>query len=131
MNRNESSVLATSRVGTPPSRRELKNMSAAAPPERLQSGVRNFDHGSSDMYDINHIARFQVPPERVYSALGSTDYVRQWWWKREARLGAKDGRTARLEGICRRVDGHLRVGDPPPASRPRLEAEPGSSSIPG
>jgi len=83
------------------------------------------------MPDITHLARFHVPPERVYGALGATDYVRQWWWRREAQLGAKAGRTARLEVICLSVDAHVRFDDRRPPVSLRWKTIPVSSSIAG
>jgi len=82
------------------------------------------------MHDITHIARFHVPPERVYGALGSTDYL-QGWWTRESRLGARVGSTARLEVICRSVDAHVKFDDRRPPVSLRWKTIPLSSSIAG
>jgi uncharacterized protein YndB with AHSA1/START domain len=82
------------------------------------------------MHSITHLARFHVPPERVYRAIGATDYLRQWWMQ-EARVGAEAERTARLEVICRSVDARVRFDDRRPPASVRWKTIPVSSPIPG
>ncbi|HKD19191.1 MAG TPA: SRPBCC domain-containing protein [Thermoanaerobaculia bacterium] len=82
------------------------------------------------MPNVTHVARFHVPPERVYRAIAATDYLRQWWMQ-EAQLEAKAAGAARLEGICRSVDARVRLEDQRPPASVRWKTVPVTSSMLG
>jgi uncharacterized protein YndB with AHSA1/START domain len=81
------------------------------------------------MHDIIHFVRFHVPPERVYRAIGTTDYLRQWWI-REGQPSARAGETT-FDAVCRSIEARVRFDDRRPPVSVRWRTIPVSSAIAG